>query len=143
LKEVVEDGAGRDDVFEQRTQIGNVPLAVAELVDELVLRLFGRDVEGLVEGAVRRMNAQAAVKNQERLTDGVDDILGIRLDLLEQMLRAPFLRDVFHRQQHELVVQLAGVEQHDPPANMREVVLELVIVEDHAFGNDVFEQRGF
>ena len=39
--EVVEDGAHGDDVFEQRAQIGDVPLPVAELVDQLVLGLFG------------------------------------------------------------------------------------------------------
>ncbi len=61
-------------------------------------------MKGLVEGAVGGVDAQAAVENQERLADRVDDVLRVSLNLFEQMLRAAFLGDVFHRQQHELVV---------------------------------------
>src|SRR6185503_4477033 len=79
--EVVEDGARRNDVLEQRAQIRNVPLSVAQLVDEPVLGLFRGNVKGLIEGAIRRVNAQTAVENQQRLANRVDDILRIRFDL--------------------------------------------------------------
>ena len=38
--EVVEDGALGDDILEQGPQVGDVPLAVAQLVDEAALGLW-------------------------------------------------------------------------------------------------------
>src|SRR5438067_2006170 len=90
--EIVKDRAGGDDVFKQRTQIGDVPLSVAKFVDELVLRLFSRDVKGLIERAVRRMNAQTAVENQQRLADGVEDVLRKILDVGDERLHRHTLR---------------------------------------------------
>ena len=130
-----------NDVLEQRAQSRNVPLPVTQLVDELVLGLFRRDVKGLIKGAVRRVDAQAAVENEERLAHGVDDVLGVRFDLLEQLLRPSSLRDVFHRQEDELGMQSSGVEQHHPAADVGKIVFEDEIVEDGASGHDVFEQR--
>ncbi|HEX2121143.1 MAG TPA: histidine kinase dimerization/phospho-acceptor domain-containing protein, partial [Thermoanaerobaculia bacterium] len=137
---VVEDGAHRQDVLEQRTQVGDVPLPVAELIDEPPLGLFRRDGEGLVEGAVRRMDAQFGVENQQRLAHGVDHILGM-LDLIQQMLRLAPVGDVFHRQQDQSGLEPAGVEQHDAAADDREVVLEDELAEEGAVGDDLFEQR--
>ena len=57
--EIVEDGTLGDNVLEQRPQVGDVPLAVAQLVDETVLGLLGRDVKGLVEGAISNTQRNA------------------------------------------------------------------------------------
>ena len=81
--EVVEDGALGDDVLEQGPQVGDVPLAVAQLVDEAALGLRGRDVERLVEGAVGRPDAQRGVEDQQRLAHRVHDVLGVVLDVLD------------------------------------------------------------
>ena len=82
--EVVEDGALGDDVLEQGPQGGDVPLAVAQLVDEAVLGLLGGDVEGLVEGAVGGPDAQGGVEDQQGLAHRVDDVLRVVLNILDQ-----------------------------------------------------------
>src|SRR5204862_900863 len=82
--EVVEDGALWNDVFQQRAQSGNVPLTVAELVDQSVLGFIRRDMKGLVKGTVRGVNAETAVEDQQRLANGVHDILGVGFDLFDQ-----------------------------------------------------------
>ena len=142
--EVVEDGALGDDVLEQGPQVGDVPLAVAQLVDEAVLGLLGRDVERLIEGAVGGPDAQGGVEDQQRLAHRVDDVLGVGFDGLQIRLGAPPLGHVLHRQDQQLAVvarlELAGVEQHHPAADDREGVLELEVVEDGALGDDVLEQ---
>src|SRR5205085_10243655 len=86
------------------------------------------------------MNAQTAVENQQRLAHRVDDILGIGLDLVQKLLRAPALSDVFHRQQNEIGMKRSGVEQHHPAANVRKIVFQDKVVEHGASGHDVFEQ---
>ena len=84
--EVVEDGALGDDVLEQGPQVGDVPLAVAQLVDEAALGLRGRDVERLVEGAVGGPDAQRGVEDQQGLAHRVHDVLGVVLNILDQWL---------------------------------------------------------
>ena len=86
------------------------------------------------------MHAQTAVENQQRLAHGVDDVLCVRLDLVEQLLRTSSLGDVFHRQQNEIGVQPSRVQQHDPTADNREIMFQNKIVEDGASRHDVFEQ---
>src|SRR5438045_7479483 len=97
-------------------------------------------MEGLIESATRGMHAQTAVENQEWLAHGVDDILCVRFDLVEKLLRASSLGDVFHRQQNEIGVQPSRVQQHDPTADNREIMFQDKIVEDGASRHDVFEQ---
>src|SRR5438105_2608359 len=119
--EVVEDGALGDDVLQQGPQVGDVPLAVAQLVDQAALGLPGRDVERLVEGAVGGPDAQRGVQDQQRLAHRVHDVLGVGLDGLQVRLGAPPLGHVLHGQDEQLAVvarlELAGVEQHHPAAD--------------------------
>ena len=82
--EIVEDRALGDNVFQQCSQVGDVPLAVTQLVDQTALGLRERDVEGLIEGAVGGLDAQRRVEDQERLAHRVDDVLGVGLDILDQ-----------------------------------------------------------
>ena len=141
---VVEDGTLGDNVFEQRPQVGDVPLAVAQLVNQAVLGLFGRDVKGLIEGAVGGPDAQGGVEDQQGLAHRVDDVLGVGFDGLQVRLGAPPLGHVFHGQDQQFAVvarlELAGIEQHHPAANDREGVLELKVVEDGTLGDNIFEQ---
>src|ERR1700730_525599 len=80
--ELVEDRTEGDNFLEKGSQDRDIPLAVAQLVNQTVLGFFERDLEGLVEGAVGRSDAQSGVKNQERLAHGIDDVLGVRLNRL-------------------------------------------------------------
>jgi hypothetical protein len=50
--EIVEDRILGDNIFEEGSQVGNIPLAVAQLVNQSVLGFFGRDLKSLVKGAV-------------------------------------------------------------------------------------------
>ncbi len=122
---VVEDGALGNYVFEQRAQVGNIPLAVAQLVNQVVLCFFRRDVKGLVKGAVGGVNAQRGIENQERLAHRVYDVLGVRFNGLQVRLGASPLRHIFHGQHQQLPVmarlKLAGIEQHYATPDDREV----------------------
>src|SRR5687768_2979370 len=80
--EVVEDGAFGDDVLKEGPQVGDVPLAVAQLVDEAALGLAGRDVEGLVESAIGGPDAQRGIEDQQRLAHRIDDVLRVILNVL-------------------------------------------------------------
>ena len=141
---VVEDGTLGDNILQQGPQVGDVPLAVAQLVNEAVLGFFRRDVKGLIESAVGGPDAQGGVEDQQRLTHRIDDVLGVGFDGLQVCLGAPPLRHVFHGQDQQFPVvarlKLAGIEQHHPAANDRKGVLELKVVEDGTLGDNVFEQ---
>ena len=96
--EVVEDGTRRNDVFEECPQGGNVPLAVAQFVNEVVLRLFGRDLKRLIEGAVGASDAQGGIQHQERLAHRIHDVLRVRFDVFNQRfsLHHRLLRSVLY-----------------------------------------------
>ena len=71
------DGAAlRNDVFEERPEPGNVPLPVAQVENQLALRLAWRHRESPVERAARGNHAQVRVEHEKRLAYGVDDGLG-------------------------------------------------------------------
>ena len=67
-----------ENVFEKNTKAGYVPLAVAEVINELLQRLCGRYAEGLIEGAAGCSDSKLAVKDEQWLAYGIDDSLGIR-----------------------------------------------------------------
>ena len=72
-------------------QRGNVPLAVAQCVKQLALRLVVADLEFLIERAARGEHAEVLVEHQERFAHGIDDRLRERarlLDLGEQFIVA-------------------------------------------------------
>ena len=65
--EVVKEMVPVDDLFQQAVQLRNIPLSVAELVDEPTFRLVGLHQERLVEGRIRPQDAQARVQFDERV----------------------------------------------------------------------------
>ena len=80
---VLEHGAFGNDVLEQCPQVGDVPLAISQLVDEAALTLPGRDVERLVELAVGGPDAQRGVEDKQRLAHRVNDVLGVVLNIFD------------------------------------------------------------
>lgn len=52
-------------VLEKREQLGDVPLAIAELVDEAALRLRRPDTYGLIERGAGGAYAQVRVEDQQ------------------------------------------------------------------------------
>src|SRR5271165_623033 len=141
---IVEDRTQGNNIFKEVSQDRDIPLAVAQLVNQPVLGFFERDLKSLVEGAIRGSDTQRSVKNQERLAHRIHDVLGVRFNRLQVGFRAPPLRDIFHGQHQEFGVaaraQLAAVEQHYAAPDDREGVLPLKVVEDGARRNDVFEE---
>ena len=84
--EVAERAVLGEDVLEERPQLGDIPLAVAQLVDEPALGLLGLDPEVLVERAARRPDAEVGIEDEERVPDGVDDALGVGEGVLDRLL---------------------------------------------------------
>ncbi len=89
--EVIEDRTFGNDVFEQRAQRGHPPLSVAELVDLAALGFRRRNVEGLVEGAVRRPYPQRGIEDEQRLAHGVEHVLREILNVRYERLHGPAL----------------------------------------------------
>ena len=83
----VEDGFIGEDVLEQHPQFGDVPLPVAEVVDEIADGLLGRYLEGFVETEIGREDFQLRVQHHQRLAHGLDDALGILQGLLDLRLQ--------------------------------------------------------
>jgi hypothetical protein len=65
-----------DDFFQQQSELGNIPLAVAQLVKQPALGLLGADLEGRIKRAARGYHAQVFVERQNWFADGVDNGLG-------------------------------------------------------------------
>ena len=74
--EAFDRGAMRDDAFQQGAQRRNIPLPVAQIVDQAALGLVRAGAEGLVKGAVGRRDVQVAVEDQQRAGNGLDNVAG-------------------------------------------------------------------
>jgi hypothetical protein len=75
--EVLDRIAVTQNLGKQNPQLRNVPLAVAQLVDEPALRLLLRGMEVPVESDVGGQGSKALVEDQEWLQQGRYDVLGI------------------------------------------------------------------
>ena len=83
----VEHGIMGKDVLKEHPQFGNVPLPVAEVVDEIPGCFPGRYLEGIVEAVVGREDLQFGIKHHQRLAYGFDDALGILPCILDLRLQ--------------------------------------------------------
>ena len=88
------------DFLQQRPQAGDVPLAVAQLVDEAAFGLLLGDAEFPVETGVRGPYTQALVEDEERLSQRRDDVVGVGQSGLHLLLGVPALADVPEHQHH-------------------------------------------
>src|SRR5271170_6929713 len=75
--EVVKNRTFGNNIFQESSQVGDIPLAVAQLVNQAVFSFFERDFKGLIEGPVARSHAQGRVENQEWFAHRIDDVLGV------------------------------------------------------------------
>src|ERR1043166_3773087 len=66
------------DFFQQQSKLWDVPLAVAQFVEEPALGVLGRYLEERIKRAARGYHAQRLVEHQDGLADGVDNGLGER-----------------------------------------------------------------
>ena len=105
---IVEVAVSRKDLLQQHPQARDVPLAVAQVVEEPALRLGGRDQESLIERPVRGPHSQVGVENQQGLADGLHDALGVIESVLRGPLDPPAVGNVMK-------------DQHDPRETARRI----------------------
>ena len=156
---IVERCLEREYRFQEFPQLGDVPLLVPEIVDELPDGFFGLRLENLVERAAGGDDAQVLVQGYQGFANGIDDALGVfpglvlgefylfqfPAGLLEAVLDLAALGDILDGEEDYQFLprnplDLAGVQQHDAAADGREVVLDLVIVERRLLRQDRFKQ---
>ncbi len=83
--EAVHGGLLGDDRLHEHAQGGDVPLAVAEPVEQAADRVLGIDLERRIEGATGREHPELGVEHDEGLVDGVDDRLSQSLGVNDPM----------------------------------------------------------
>lgn len=71
----------RNDGLEKQSEGCNVPLAIAQVVQKLSLRLGGRHLEGVIEGPAGGQNAKSVIQHNEWLDERVYDGLCKRLSI--------------------------------------------------------------
>src|SRR2546428_12961134 len=97
----------RDDLLQQLTETRNVPLTVTELEQETALRLLPRDLEGLVEGRIRRQHTERAIEDEERPAYGLADRIGV-LPCVPRASEPPLGLTATH-EQHDAAADLEAV----------------------------------
>src|SRR4029453_3000048 len=72
-------------------QRGNIPLPIAELINELAFGLRWAHLKQLVEGRVGRLHAEVGGEDEERFSDRLDNlfggVFGVAEGLLTMLLR--------------------------------------------------------
>jgi len=123
---IIERGVLWQDFSQQSPQFGNVPLPIAQLVEQTPFGFFRRRRKNAIEGAVRRDNAQIVVQNDERIARGRDDALGVLARFLHSALRGAFGGLIAKDQHHandlaaRIVNRCAGVSDGDFASIARE-----------------------
>ena len=72
-----------NDLFQEHAELRDVPLAVAQRVEQPALGVLGADPEGQVEGTAGGDHAQLLVENDDGLAHRVDNALGKRTGIRE------------------------------------------------------------
>ena len=71
--------AFRDHLSKETTQLGNVPLTVAQVVQVLSDRVVTLDRERSEEGAVGALDGQARIQHEHGIGNSVDNALGLHV----------------------------------------------------------------
>jgi hypothetical protein len=83
-------------------------LTVAQIVHEAIFCFLLRNVKGVVEGTVRRLDSQVAVENYEGLAKGCNNVVGVRKCLSQRpFCLSPFAnvsKDKHHARDLPLVI---------------------------------------
>ena len=141
---VVETPAARENILKQPSQLRDVPLAIAQLVNETSFRLLRISAEELVEGLICRVNLEVAVENQQRFTHAVDQFLGEFYSALEFTTKPLTLGVIGYRKQDAVFfirpADALGVEPHDAPADLLEVMFDPVILDRAVLLNNLLKQ---
>ena len=130
--EVIEDTTARQNVFQQFAEPRNVPLAIAQLVDQAARRVRRRDLERVVERLVGGVDAQVGIENQQRIAHGADDRFGIVARGGDRQFAALQVVDVDEHQHRavDLVVE-RQVRAHAQGKPAAVLVLHLALARAH------------
>src|SRR5581483_528150 len=79
----------RRDVKQQQSQLGNIPLAIAESIKGATANILSGHTESLIERAVRSHNMQVLIEDKQRIVDCVYDCLGERTRFVDVLDRKP------------------------------------------------------
>ena len=130
--------------FREEAQLGNVPLAVAELINETALGLLPRDREAPVETLIGEMDLQVPAQNYKKLTYAVDQLFGKLLLAFQLETQTLALGDVGDGKQNRvggvLLVHPVAVEQHDALTDGLEFVLHPVVNNRAVLAQHLLEQ---
>ena len=74
---ILDRGFLRQDLLQQFAQLRDIPLPITEFVDELADGVFRRNTEIPVKRTIGAFDAQVGIEHQQRLTHGIDYVLGI------------------------------------------------------------------
>ena len=138
-----EDVFLRQHLLQQRAQGGDVPLAIAQLVDEPALGLGGRDVEALVKNLAGRVHAQVGAQDEKGQRHGAHGGLGVvarGFDLLRAALQHVDVAEDEDRTVDLVVVREVGTRAQGEPA--ARFVLHLALADAHGvddFGEQALE----
>lgn len=119
--ELVERAVPGKDIFQQLAQRRDVPLPVAQVIDQPVLSLRGSDVEGPVKGIIGNLHPQSFIQDEQR-RHRLDHRLGEVVRLLG-LLFGPFERVNVNQHQHRAVDrvvqrQIGAGSQQEPAARL-------------------------
>jgi hypothetical protein len=66
----------RQDFLKQNSELGNIPLTIAQRIDGTALHILPTELECLIERAADRNDTEIFIQHQQRLADGIHDRLG-------------------------------------------------------------------
>ena len=145
----------RDNIFRAHAQLklardrykqligDDVPEAVVEELE--AIKIEEEDSEQIIlmpfgarDGVLQVVNEQSAVRQARESV--------VQRGMRHAVLGHPALGDVLKGEQNQLragglLAESAGIEQHYLPANDRELVINLVILEEAVMGQDFLQQR--
>ena len=75
-----------NNVFQQGSQVRNIPLTVAKFVDQSPLGLSRRHVKRLIKSSICTLHPQRGVQNQQWFTHCIDNVLRVILNVINQRI---------------------------------------------------------
>jgi len=84
--EIVDPRVRHQQIFEGRPQVGNIPLAVTDLVDETAFRIRRSDQKRLVKSIIRSNDPQTRVQNHNGLPSRLNQGCVVDAGLIQRAL---------------------------------------------------------
>ena len=92
----------RKNFLQESAELGDVPLAIADVVNEPPLGVCGGNLKGLVKGLIGMLHTKVPVQYEQRLAQRVDYLFGIFFLPLQLITRLLKFRDVADREEDQV-----------------------------------------